>query len=143
MREKYQLTKKRFIILDIESSKDLVIIKEMNNEFDKQKKKDRTFHKYTTSLDMLKEQINFDIADEGSESDWFVEHRKQEVLKAIESLPPKQKLVIIEHFYNKKSFRTIAKENNRAISTIMENYQLALKNLRENLIEFQEMYITR
>lgn len=143
MRGKYQLTKKRFIILDIESSKDLVIIKEMNNEFDKQKKKDRTFHKYTTSLDMLKEQIGLDIADESSESDWFVEYRKQEVLKAIASLPPKQKLVIIEHFYNEKSFRTIAKENNRAISTIIENYQLALKNLRKDLIEFQEMYISR
>jgi len=143
MRKKYQLTKKQFIILEVESPKDLAIIKEMNNEFDKQKKKDRTFHKLTISLDMLKDQINFEIADESLELELFIEYRKQKIATAIELLPPKQKLVIIEHFYNKKSFRTIAKENNRAVSTIVENCQLALKNLREDLSEFQQMTFIR
>lgn len=83
MRKRYQLTKKQFIILEVESPKELDIIKEMNNEFDKQKKKDITFHKLTISLDMLKEQSNFEIADEVLELDLYNEYIKQNFLRQL------------------------------------------------------------
>lgn len=42
---------------------EIELIKDLNNEFDKEKKKEKTYRKKTISLDMLQKKYNYEFAD--------------------------------------------------------------------------------
>ncbi len=54
-------------------------------------------------------------------------------MDALEKLTRCQRFVIVEHFYNDKSLRQIARENKLAYSTVYEIYHAALAKLRKEL----------
>ncbi len=61
---RYQLSKKRFLLIIIDTLENLAIIKILNNEFDKDKKKERTYQKNTILLSQLEEDFHIEIVDE-------------------------------------------------------------------------------
>ncbi|MCH5180971.1 MAG: sigma-70 family RNA polymerase sigma factor [Erysipelotrichales bacterium] len=137
---KYQISKTRFIWVATATNEELKLIKHLNNEFDKERKKEKTYKKNTISLNMLEEKCNFEYADSSDSPEEFFnnEFRNNEIMKAIRALPMRQKQVILEFFYNDKSLRQIARENNVSISTIRESFHSALKTLRKKLQIFAE-----
>ncbi len=137
---KYQISKNSFIWINVTTLDEFEIIKKLNNEFDKEKKKEKTYRKKTISLDRLQDEYNYEFADFNYSSDktYFIEFRSTEIRKAIGTLPERQRQVIVEYFYNDKSLRKIARENNISITTIRESFHSALKKLRDKLLIFSE-----
>jgi RNA polymerase sigma-70 factor (ECF subfamily) len=58
--------------------------------------------------------------------------------KAVESLPPKQKLVFNLRFYDKLPFGDIAAILRKSESTVKTNYQKALEKLQDQLKDFRQ-----
>lgn len=61
----------------------------------------------------------------------------QAMTKAVENLPPKQKLIFNLRFYEQLSFVEIAKILNRSESTVKTGYQKAIEKLRDKLGDFR------
>jgi len=61
----------------------------------------------------------------------------QAMVKAVESLPPKQKLVFNLRFYEQMQFAEIAGIMKRSESTVKTSYQKAIEKLREKLGDFR------
>jgi len=61
----------------------------------------------------------------------------KEMKSAIDSLPPKQKLVFNLRFYEKMPFGEIASVLNKSESTVKTNYQKAVEKLRKKLQSFR------
>ncbi len=133
MREKikYQLTYKRFYIIEVSSLSEKQIIRILNNEFDKEKKRNRTYCKYNVSLENLVETIK----KEPSSNSFSVEEividkiQKEQICNAINKLTYLQKDTIIQHFYQEKSLRQIARERGVNEKTVRESYHSAIKRL--------------
>ena len=133
MREKikYQVTNKRFYVVEVSSSLEKQIICDLNNEFDKTKKRNRTYCKHNVSLENLVETIK----KEPSSNSIFVEEividkiQKEQICNAINKLTYLQKDTIIQHFYQEKSLRQIARERGVNEKTVRECYHSAIKKL--------------
>ncbi len=107
----------------------------MNNEADKQKKRNRTYKKHCFSLEAYIEATKKDPIYKGKEIDEIVwiEIQQKMVRSAINKLPAKQQETIMAVFCDEKSLRQIARERGQDISTIRESYNGAIKNLKELL----------
>lgn len=136
-KEKYQLTKKTYMNVEVNTEEESKCIKTINKEFDKAKKKDKTYHNHTISLEMLMEKYNFEIADDAALPNERIEYKKNSVRKAVCTLSRQQKMVITEHYDNDKSLRQISKEKGLSISTVVEHHNAAIRNLKKKLKEFQ------
>ena len=62
---------------------------------------------------------------------------KKEVARAVDSLPPKQKLVFNLRFYEQLPFGEIALILNKSESTVKNNYHKAIEKLRKKLEGFR------
>ncbi len=85
------------------------------------------------------ENIEETITDDKSKlTDYYnTKELKNAIKLALDKLTKLQKQVIIEHFYNEKSLRQIARERGTSISTIVEIKSRALNNLRKEIINYQ------
>ena len=61
----------------------------------------------------------------------------REIGRAVNSLPPKQKLVFNLRFYEELQFGEIATILGKSVSTVKTNYQKALEKLQEALKDFR------
>lgn len=61
----------------------------------------------------------------------------KEIAQAVNSLPPKQKLVFNLRFYEQLQFGEIATILGKSVSTVKTNYQKALEKLQEALKDFR------
>jgi len=59
------------------------------------------------------------------------------IRKAIDALPPKQKMVFNLRFYEKLSFVEIAEILGKSVSTVKTNYQKAVEKLQAGLKDFR------
>lgn len=130
---KYQITVKSYIWMEAKTKDEEKLIKDMNNEFDKEKKKNRTYRKNTVSADMLLDEYMYELPDNSPTilETIIARDKNREIHLAIKKLPNRQKETIIEHFYNAKSLRQIAREKHLNEKTIRESYHAALKNLKK------------
>lgn len=138
--EKYQISKNRYILIEITTPEESKIIKILNNEFDKEKKKEKTYRKKTISLNMLQEKYSYEFAniDFNPDKDYVIKERNEIIMSSINTLSKRQKQIIFEHFFNYKSLRKIALENNLSSTSVREYYYSALKKLKKKLIIFKE-----
>ncbi len=132
---KYQVSIKSFIWVEVNSAEDEKLIKDLNNEFDKAKKQDRTYKKNTISTDKLFDEFLYEISDSSPSilEKLIQKERKLEVRKAVNVIPKRQKEVIMEHFYENKSLRKIAREKKLNDKTVRESYHSAISNLRKRI----------
>ncbi len=59
------------------------------------------------------------------------------IAKAVDSLPPKQKMVFNLRFYDQLSFAEIADILDKSISTVKTNYQKAIEKIQEEMKDFR------
>lgn len=60
---KYQLTARSFILIEPKNKKEEEVIKNLNNEFDKFKKRNRTYIKNTISIDSTLKKGPYELPD--------------------------------------------------------------------------------
>lgn len=133
--KKYYLEPKKYINITINSDEELLIVRFGNNETDKERKRGYTIYKNCVAMENIEEVIP-DI-----ENEVYSYYNKKELQNAVQlaltKLTRLQKQVVIEHFYNGKSLRQIAREREVSISTIVEIKTKALKNLRKELVNYR------
>ena len=133
--KKYYLEPKKYLNITINSDEELLIVRFGNNETDKERKRGYTIYKNCVAMENIEEVIP-DI-----ENEVYSYYNKKELQNAVQlaltKLTRLQKQVIIEHFYNGKSLRQIAREREVSISTIVEIKSKALKILRKELVNYR------
>lgn len=133
--KKYYLEPKKYINIAVNSDEDLLIVRFGNNETDKERKRNYTIYKNCVAMESIEETIT-DVKSELNDY-YNTKELKNAIKLALEKLTKLQKQVIIEHFYNEKSLRQIARERGTSISTIVEIKSRALNNLRKEIINYQ------
>lgn len=141
----YKVTTKYSIEIEIENIDEEKLIEELNKEFERQLKQDKTYHARTVSLEYLHQKYGFELADTSLSEDEqeIIEQQELEkeefnkkLHKAIDKLTEKQRKVIYMYFWENKTIREIAKELGVYFTTVEESYQSALKKIKKFLRKF-------
>ena len=133
---KYKISKKRFIKVPIQDEKELECINWLNNQLSKDIYYQKKERQNIISLDLLKEK-----GFEPSSSSLMEEIDKKEeylkLYKAIKQLTTKQKQVIVKHFFEDQSLRSIASYYGVSHVTIHEILHNALKKMAKEITKNQ------
>ena len=141
----YKVTTKYSIEIETENIDDEKLIEELNKEFERQLKQDKTYHTRTVSLEYLNQKYGFELADTSLSEDEIERIEQHELEKeefnkklheAIEKLRPRQKEIIIKVFFEEKTQREVSIELGVAESTISITLERALNNLKKILKNF-------
>ena len=141
----YKVTTKYSIEIETENIDEEKLIEELNKEFERQLKQDKTYHARTVSLEYLNQKYGFEPADTSLSEDEQEIIEQQELKKeefneklheAIEKLRPRQKEIIIKIFFEEKTQIEVAKELGVTKGCISTTLARALNNLRKYLKKF-------
>ena len=141
----YKVTTKYSIEIETENIAEEKLIEELNKEFERQLKQDKTYHARTVSLEYLNQKYGFEPADTSLSEDEQEIIEQQELKKeefneklheAIEKLRPRQKEIIIKIFFEEKTQIEVAKELGVTKGCISTTLARALNNLRKYLKKF-------
>ena len=141
----YKVATKYSIEIETENIDEEKLIEELNKEFERQLKQDKTYHARTVSLEYLNQKYGFELADTSLSEDEIERIEQQELEKeefnkklreAIDKLTDKQRKVIYMYFWENKTIREIAKELGVYFTTVEESYQSALKKIKKILKKF-------
>ena len=141
----YKVTTKYSIEIETENIAEEKLIEELNKEFERQLKQDKTYHARTVSLEYLNQKYGFELADTSLSEDEIELIEQQELEKeefneklheAIEKLRPRQKEIIIKIFFEEKTQIEVAKELGVTKGCISTTLARALNNLRKYLKKF-------
>lgn len=138
----YQITRTRYEMVEVETDEQEELIKELNRDFEREDKREKTARARCISLDAIYEKNGYEIADDtpsGEES--YIEKTEREqfnarLYQAIESLTERQKEIIQKYFWEDKTFREIAAELGIHYTTVAESYQAAIKKIKKFLEKF-------
>ena len=138
----YKVTTKYSIEIETKNIDEEKLIEELNKEFERQLKQDKTYHARTVSLEYLNQKYGFELADTSLSEDEIERIEQHELEKeefnkklheAIEKLRPRQKEIIIKVFFEEKTQREVSIELGVAESTISITLERALNNLKKIL----------
>ena len=138
----YKVATKYSIEIETENIDEEKLIEELNKEFERQLKQDKTYHARTVSLEYLNQKYGFELADTSLSEDEIERIEQHELEKeefnkklheAIEKLRPRQKEIIIKVFFEEKTQREVSIELGVAESTISITLERALNNLKKIL----------
>ena len=141
----YKVTTKYSIEIETENIDEEKLIEELNKEFERQLKQDKTYYARTVSLEYLNQKYGFELADTSLSEDEIERIEQHELEKkefnkklheAIEKLRPRQKEIIIKVFFEEKTQREVSTELGVAESTISITLERALNNLKKILKNF-------
>ena len=141
----YKVTTKYSIEIETENIDEEKLIEELNKEFERQLKQDKTYHARTVSLEYLNQKYGFEPADTSLSEDEQEIIEQQELEKeefneklheAIEKLRPRQKEIIIKIFFEEKTQIEVAKELGVTKGCISTTLARALDNLKKILKNF-------
>ena len=141
----YKVTTKYSIEIETENINEEKLIEELNKEFERQLKQDKTYHARTVSLEYLNQKYGFELADTSLSEDEIEIIEQQELEKeefneklheAIEKLRPRQKEIIIKIFFEEKTQREVSIELGVSEACISITLERALNNLKKNLKNF-------
>lgn len=136
----YQIWRNHYITVEVETDKEYLFIKELNRETDNLIYDDDVYHEKTISADYLFEEYEYEVAsNDKSILDVLIEEERNQIIRdAIKKLTKIQQHIIIEHFWNEKSLRQIAREKKQNIKSVLKSYHLALKKLIKIIDFFDE-----
>ena len=138
----YKVATKYSIEIETENIDEEKLIDELNKEFERQLKQDKTYYARTVSLEYLNQKYGFELADTSLSEDEIERIEQHELEKeefnkklheAIEKLRPRQKEIIIKVFFEAKTQREVSIELGVAESTISITLERALNNLKKIL----------
>lgn len=130
---KYQITLRKYLWVEVEDENQERIVRELNNDFDKMKKRTRTYYRKCLSINAVFDAFGLELKDDrmNVEEIFYKKERDEIINKGISLLSPKQKQTVIDYFYENKSFGQIAQERGVNIKSVYENYKNALANLKK------------
>ena len=129
----YKVTTKYSIEIETENINEEKLIEELNKEFERQLKQDKTYYARTVSLEYLHQKYGFELADTSLSEDEIELIEQQELEKeefnkklhdAIDKLTDKQRKVIYMYFWENKTFRQIGKD----LSSIYSFFHFSLNS---------------
>lgn len=71
-------------------------------------------------------------------NEWLQETFREEIIKALENLPPEQREVFVKHELEGKSFEEIARETGVRVNTLLSRKRYAVQSLRHYLKEIYD-----
>lgn len=97
---KYQLTARSFILIEPKNKKEEEVIKNLNNEFDKFKKRNRTYIKNNISIDSTLKKGPYELSDNSMDilDKLIFNEKKYEIEHAIKRLPKREKKQLLNIF---------------------------------------------
>ena len=134
----YQITKKKYQTVEVDTEEQEELIKELNRDFEREEKREKTARARCLSLDELS-QNGGDVADESPNAEEiYFEKEEDEQIKslvhnALKCLTDRQREVVIKVFWDKATFREIGEELGVHFTTVAEIYQSAIKKLKKFL----------
>lgn len=135
----YQITRKHYQIVEVETEEQEQIIKELNRDFEREEKRRKTFQARYMSLESLLETEGREpILSEKTIEEAFIEKiEKTEIngrlRKAVDRLSLRQQEIIIKVFFEDKSQAEVAKELGVTEGTVSITMERALRNLKKFL----------
>ena len=128
---KYKITERQWIMIDIHTEQEEELVIELNRDINRNARKEKRQRSRNVSVDELLEVYEYELPS-GDESflDVLIREEKERIIReAVNSLPKRQKFVIVEHFWNNKSLREISRETGLHLSSIAESYHSAMAKL--------------
>lgn len=135
----YQITRTKYQIVEVETEEQEELIKELNRDFEREDKREKTAQARYISLDYLFESEGYEPPDNSlSAEEKYIEREQKEIFsarlhKAIESLTPRQKGMVIMVYFEGKSQVEVAKELKVTEGTVSKTLERALINLKKFL----------
>ena len=137
---KYKITERQWIMIDIHTEQEEELVIELNRDINRNARKEKRQRSRNVSVDELLEDYEYELPS-GDESflDVLIREEKERIIReAVNSLPKRQKFVIVEHFWNNKSLREISRETGLHLSSIAESYHSAMAKLGVLLKEIND-----
>lgn len=137
---KYKITERQWIMIDIHTEQEEELVIELNRDINRNARKEKRQRSRNVSVDELLEVYEYELPS-GDESflDVLIREEKERIIReAVNSLPKRQKFVIVEHFWNNKSLREISRETGLHLSSIAESYHSAMAKLGVLLKEIND-----
>ena len=137
---KYKITERKWIMIDLHTEQEEELVIELNRDINRNARKEKRQRSRNVSVDELLEVYEYELPS-GDESflDALIREEKERIIReAVNSLPKRQKFVILEHFWNNKSLREISRETGLHLSSIAESYHSAMAKLGVLLKEIND-----
>lgn len=105
----YQITRTRYEMVEVETDEQEELIKELNRDFERKDKREKTARARAVSLDYLYENEGYETADtEPTVEERYIEKADKEqtnarLYQAIDRLTPRQKEVVKLYFWENKT----------------------------------------
>lgn len=137
----YQITRTQYKIVEVETPEQEELVKELNRDFEREDKREKTARARCLSLDYMFESEGFELADNSpSGEEKYIEQEEKEAFKAqihkaIALLTPRQKEIIVKVFFEEKSQAEVARELGVSEAIISKTMKRALSNLKKYLEE--------
>ena len=137
---KYKITERQWIMIDIHTEQEEELVIELNRDINRNARKEKRQRSRNVSVDELLEVYEYELPSEDeSFLDVLIREEKERIIReAVNSLPKRQKFVIVEHFWNNKSLREISRETGLHLSSIAESYHSAMAKLGVLLKEIND-----
>ena len=127
---KYQITKKKYLIVEVENEEDEECIKLLNRLFYRDRDKDFFYRKNVVSLEKIKEK-GFDFVDDTLQAKIILEKENEFLSVAIKSLPSRQQQIIRYIFYQGHTLYEASKMLKIHYQSAYDLKRRALKRLKK------------
>lgn len=136
----YQITRTQYKVIEVETDEQEALIKELNRDFEREDKREKTARARCVSLDYLYESEGYEVADSTPSGEQaYIEKAEKELFnarlhKAIDSLTARQKEMVIMVYFQGKSQDEVAEHygiTKSAVSHAMERIYASLKKYLE------------
>lgn len=136
----YQITRTKYQIVEVETEEQEELIKELNRDFEREDKREKTARARCLSLDYLFESEGYEPPDNSvSVEEKYIRQEEKEIFnarlhKAIDSLTPRQKEMVIMVYFEGKSQVEVAQKygiTESAVSQAMDRIHNTLRKILE------------
>lgn len=137
----YQITRYKVETLEVESEEQEVLVKELNRDFERMEKADKTYRARCSSLDYMRENGSFEIIDEKQQSpeERLMEEESQretkaQIHRAIGKLTPRQQEMVRMVYFEEKSQDEVARYygiTKQSVSDAMRRIYATMRKILE------------
>ncbi len=133
----YQITRYKIETVEVENAEQEALVKELNKDFERTDKADKTYHARCSSLDAIRESSGFEIIDEAEQSseERMIEEEsrnelKAKIHKAMDKLTPRQREMVKMVYFEEMSQDEVARYygiSKQAVSNAMERIYSSMR----------------
>lgn len=134
----YQITRKKYRLVEVETEEQEELIKELNRDFEREAKREKASKARYLSLEEICENGE-EVADDRSNAEELYLEKEEDqqmkriIHKALKCLTERQREIVVKVFWENLTFREIGEDLGVHFTTIAENYRSAIKKLKKFL----------